>query len=319
MHKPIDKRIFFVIAVAFILRVSFFRTGETFLSSDEVFLFQNSLKPLTFFLNFSPEHYVAELFRFFNFNWGWVTLSVSAVSTFVLSLLGIPISEATINLPYIFVGVATVYLFYLFGSELRNTRVGIISALILAIMPVHISTSRSIGLIGVVATFFFVLTLYLFLTYFKEKRNKNFAFLSLGLYFVADFQFYGILPLIIILGLLVKEELSLREYLNYFIRNFVFSKSVFLFFAPTFPSFLGAAYLILKDFGYNAYVLHIFQKESYAGIFIFSTVYDLYADIGPALFVLFIAALIYALFYFILAISPFFTLVIYSRPCVYNR
>ncbi len=286
--------IFIILAIALSLRLYDFRQGEVLVSSDEVYLFQNSLKPLTFLLNYSFSNYSAELFRFFNFNWGWVTLSFSTVFSFILTLAGIPFTEQTINFPYVLLGTATIYLVYLLGVEFRNVRTGLIAALIFAVYPVHVSTSRSIGLIGIVAAFFFLLTIYLFIRYFKENKYKNTAFFSLGIYFAADFQFYGLLPILVILGFVIGGKKTV--FLNFlFVVKKLFSKSAFFFFVPTAPIFLSALYLYSKNFAHNSYLVHIFQKSSYFGLFFFETLYDFYANAGPALFILFAAAAIYSI------------------------
>lgn len=289
-----SKLIWLVLLLGFLLRIMFFRVNETFTSSDEVYLFQNSLKPLTFLLNYSFGNYAAELFRFFNFNWGWVTLSFSTVFSFVLTLAGIPFTEQTINLSYVLLGTATIYLVYLLGIEFRNWRTGLVAALIFAVYPVHVSTSRSIGLIGIVATFFFLLTIYLFIKYFKENKCKNAAFFSLGVYFAADFQFYGLLPILFILGFVSGNKKTI--FLNFlFVLKKLFSKSAFLFFVPTSPILLSALYLYSKNFAHNSYLLHIFQKSSYFGLFFFETFYDFYANAGPSLSILFAAAVMYSI------------------------
>ena len=284
-----------IIILAFALRILFFRDGEIMVSSDEVYLFQNSLKPLTFLLSYDLNHYAAELFRFSNFNWGYGTLFFSTIFTFFLYILKIPITEVTINSPYIFVGTFTVYLFYLLGKELLNERVGLFAALILAVHPVHVSTSRSIGLIGIVAVFFFTLTLYLFIKYFKYGKNKNLAFLSLGFYFASDFQFYGILPIIVLFGVLIKKQnkTNLLKNTLFIIKKLICSKHIILFFIPVLPILSSAAYLYSKNFIHNSYMLHIFQKSGYWGVFFFQTIKDFYSNVGPMLFFLFLMSFFY--------------------------
>lgn len=288
--------IILILILALTLRISFFRTNETIISSDEIFLFQNSLKPLTFLLGYDINHYAAELFRFSNFNWGLGTLSFSTIFTLFLYIFKIPITEFTINLPYIFVGTLTVYLFYLFGKELGDERVGLFASLLLAIHPVHVSTSRSIGLIGIVATFFFTLTLYYFVRYFKYKTNKNLAFLSLGFYIASDFQFYGIFPLIIVLGVLLKKKKGLLDNIFSVAKDLFVSKSVLFFLMLVLPILLSAIYLYTQNFLHNAYLLHIFQKSNHLGIFFFRTINEFYGNVGPALLVLFLTGLFYFIF-----------------------
>ncbi len=300
----------YITLFAFLLRILFFRVNETFISSDEVYLFQNSLKPLSFLLEITPAHYVAELFRFFNFNWGWVMLSFSTISVFILSILNIPLTEITINIPYVFLGAATMPVIYLLGKNLHNKKTGLIAALIFAVQPAHVSTSRSIGLVGVVVTFFFCLTLLLFFNYFKTKKWKKTAFLTLGLYFSTDHQFYLIIPLIIILGLLNNKKNSICVRFFSVLKDII-SKELVFFFVPTGPIFASAAYLYSKDFVHNAYLMHIFQKSSYFGFFITTTFKELYYIFGPVFFTLFIVSITYAVIKVCFSASyktPFFLL-----------
>ncbi len=296
IQELFKKKILYVLFFAFLLRILYFRIGETFTASDEIYLVQNSLKPLTFLLGYSLPHYIAELFRFFNFNWGWGTLAIDTVFIFFLHILKIPLTEATIEFPYILIGTGAVFLIYLLGKEMKNEWVGLCAALLLAITPEQVSISRSGGVNTIASTFFFLLTLYLFLYYFREKRYAFLSFFMLGIYFGVDFQFYGILPLLFFLGILLLYTGNPSKDSIAVIKHLLWTPRALFFFIPVFPIILAALYLWSIDFVHNSYIIHIFQKTSYWGFYFFDFASILYQDVGPAFFVLFICGLFYTLF-----------------------
>jgi len=332
LREIFHSKILYIIVLAFVLRILFIENFGVFTTSDEMYLFQNSLKPLTFLLNYSFSNYAAELFRFFNFNWGWGTLAISTVSNFFLYLFKIPITELTYKIPYILVGTWTVYFVYLFGKELKNKQVGLYAALIMAIYPTYVSLSRSGGVNTVPSTFFFFLTLYLFLIYFKEGKYKGLAFFSLGLYFCTDLQSYGILPLVFVLGLMFRYKNGIIKSCFNLTKELVFSLSALFFFIPTVPVILAALYLVSKGLLQNSYLLHIFQKSGYFGFFLYNFSYVIFLNAGPFLFVLFAIgilyciirtyklpgdkAIIFVIFWFFLHIIPWIFIVIPSSTVV---
>lgn len=295
VKKLVQKKIVWIILLGFVLRILYFRSGETFTSSDEVYLFQNALKPLTFLLGYTPLEYVAELFRYFNFNWGWVTLLPSTLFSFFLIIFKIPITEVTINLPYVLLGTATLYLIYKFVVLLKDEQTALVAALLFAIYPVHVSNSRSIGLVAISATFWFFVVLYFFLQALRTNevrlKKKYFLmfFLALGFYFATDFQFYGIIPILVILGLYEtksQKNMNIIQAVRSLLQQCI-NKTTLFFLLPVAPIVAAAGYLYTKDFFHNAYIAHIFQKSGYGGFFLKETIVEMYRNAGPALFLLF--------------------------------
>ncbi len=296
IREILKKKIVYIILFAFFLRIISFRAAETFTASDEIYLFQNSLKPLTFLLGYSFSDYAAELFRFFNFNWGWGTPAIDTIFIFFLHILRIPLTEATIEFPYVLVGTATIYLIYLLGKEIKDEWLGLCAALLMAITPEQVSISRSGGVNTIAATFFFLLTLYLFLCYFKERKYPYLCFFILGIYFGVDFQFYGILPLLLLLGMLFRYTGNpLKDSISVF-KEFFWTPRIFLSFIPLIPIILAAFYLLSIHFIQNSYLLHIFQKTNYWGFYVLDFASILYKNVGPLLFLLFVLSLGYCLF-----------------------
>ena len=296
IQELFKSKIFYIVLFAFLLRIISFRIGETFTASDEIYLVQNSFKPLTFLIGYPLSQYIAELFRFFNFNWGWGTLAVDTLFIFFLHLLKIPLTEATIQFPYILVGTASVYIIYLLGKKMKDEWLGLCAALLLAITPEQVSISRSGGVNTITSTFFFLLVLYLFFCYFKERRYAYLSFFMLGIYFGVDLQFYGILPLLFVLGFLLYYTGDPLKETILVLREFLQAPKILLFFIPVFPILLAASYLWSIDFAQNSYLFHIFQKSNYWGFYVFDFASILYKNVGPLLFLLFSVSLGYTLF-----------------------
>ncbi len=80
--------------IALFLRLYRFKQGEVLMTSDEVLLLEYSMKPAYGLFSGNIEEFATQLFRFFNFNWGWGTLAGSAINIFVLTLFNIPIKLA---------------------------------------------------------------------------------------------------------------------------------------------------------------------------------------------------------------------------------
>lgn len=283
--------ILFVLAAA--LRLYRFRAGETFVSSDEVWLFQYSIKPLIAFL--SPETSVAfigeQLFRFSNFSWGWGFLFVSTLNVLFLTLLHIPITEVTIILPYVMVGSACAVVAYLLGRLLKNKTCGFIAGAMVALTPVHISVSRSIGSNAVAASLFFLLSLFFLIKYLKTKTKKDkfIAYAVVGYYISTDFLFYVTIPVMLLAGLFYSKK-TIIEYL----KDIFLTKALFLVALISLPTILSAIYLVKKGLTFNTYFLHPFTKESYMGFFLDSFSERLLFNFGTGLFILSVLGFCYS-------------------------
>jgi len=118
----------------------------------------------------------------------WVTL--------VDSFLNIPIVEVVWHLPFAMLGSVTVLASYLLGSELQSNRAGILSALFVAVIPLHVAFSRTSGESHYILASLLQTISILFWWRFLTTKLKLMAFLA-GLAVAADmltdFAFPGLL------------------------------------------------------------------------------------------------------------------------------
>lgn len=293
-----------IIAIAALfLRLYRFKQGEVLITSDEVLLLEYSMKPAYGLFSGNIEEFITQLFRFFNFNWGWGTLAGSAINIFILTLFNIPITEFTIHFPYVIIGLLSTIVFYFLCIALtRSKLIAFFCSFVLAILPFHVAMSRSIAGLAISSSLFFFLTLLLFLRYFqfakteKQWRGKKelfFGMIFLGVYFCTDNQFPAILPLIFTGGLLFFPEKNLSVRLKNTILPF-FSKYVLLFFLTILPTVLGAVYLAMEGLPKGSYILNLFHsKDISLNNRIFYFLDSVYNNVGPVLLVLFIISFFY--------------------------
>lgn len=266
--------------IALLLRLYKFRFQEVLISSDEVFLFEYAVKPVYAFFHPSLETIATELFRFFNFGWGWGNLFFGTLFFFFYKLFGIPFTEVTINLPYVFVGTGSVIIAYFLGKELHSSRYGFIAGLLIAILPSHISFSRSIGLNGISGLFCFLLTLYLFLRGFKTKKVAYFVagYVSLAYYIFSENQAIGIIPILLYTSYVYTPlNSSISTRILYAIKQLFSPLGSFLFFLISLPVALAALYLTTKGLFLSSY-LNLFHSKPIVVSFYFDYVLTSFID-----------------------------------------
>ena len=109
-------------------------------------------------------------------------------------------------------GILTVLVTYLIGKQLYYTKVALIAALVLALLPYHVILSRQV-LLDISLTFFFTLTLYFLVRYIKKPQDIQWLFLvgaSAGLTFLS--KEVGIFALIVsIVSLFLTRIFTLRR------------------------------------------------------------------------------------------------------------
>lgn len=293
-----------IIVLALFLRLYKFRYGEVLVSSDEVFAFEISLKPVYGLLSGDPLVFAVQLFRFFNYPWAWVSLVGTTITSFILTVLNIPITEFTINFSHIIVGVVSIVSLYLLSLLLTGKRrVAFFSALIFAILPVHIALSRSITVNVVYSTSLFFLTLALFVSYFKniEKENEKsrkylvIGMIVLGLYLGSDNQFLGILPILFFSGLLFYKNKNIFKRIILVIRTFL-SKYVSLFLIVALPLIASAVYLIAIGLARSSYLNFFHSKQLVLNLYYPAFLSALYDDVGPGLLGVFFISFLYNFF-----------------------
>ncbi len=284
--------ILFVIAVG--IRLYHFRLGQVFISSDEVYFFQYAIKPLSLLFTPNIENIATELFRFFNFSWGWGTLIWSTISSAVTTALDLPITEFTINIPYVFIGVGTVILAYFLGKEIEGKTFGFIAAFLIAIFPSYVGSSRSISG-NIVGLFFFFLSLILFLTYFKTKNQqyKIGAYIVLGFHFITDNQALGIFFVIFYASFLYCSEKEFLPRLYASITQIISGKGIIFSLLIVSPTILAALYLTQKGMITHSYLNMFHSKPIELDFYFFETLQTIYDNIGAALFFFLIIGLFY--------------------------
>lgn len=194
--KKITIFMFSIIAVAFILR--FWNLGShPALNADEAAIGYNAYALLQ---TGNDEHGNSWPIHFQSFNDYKPGLYVYLVLPFI-KLLGL--NEWAVRLPNAILGVATVYLLYLFIRQLRfenSSKVGLVAAFMLAISPWHIHFSRG-GWEVNTSTFFTLFGTILFIKFVSNnKRLLHILFLSVLSYSLAIYSYHAariIVPLIV--------------------------------------------------------------------------------------------------------------------------
>lgn len=149
--------------------------------------------------------------------------SVFHTSTVAVFFQFLGISVFVARLPSVLFGALTILLIYIFGKELMNWKVGIISAFLLAMNVLAIDLSREARMYSMFQ-FFYLATLYLFYKGFEAKSGKTYSLfkgrivieniksiyllLSIGTFFISLLchegtivMIFGILGYTIIMGL----------------------------------------------------------------------------------------------------------------------
>lgn len=130
-------------------------------------------------------------------------------------------SEISVRMPSIIFGILTVFFTYLIGKELFSKKIGLISALMLCIAPLHIYYSQEARMYSLSA--FAVTFSFYSLTLFLNKRKFGwFAFfVSIILVFYSDYVAYFIFPVQFIY-LIIYYKSHLQQYLFAFCAALVF-------------------------------------------------------------------------------------------------
>jgi 4-amino-4-deoxy-L-arabinose transferase-like glycosyltransferase len=172
----------------------------------------------------------------------------SLVSIF-FTMFGIHDTTARI-VPVIF-GTLTVFLTYLISKELFNKKIGIISSLVLAILPFHVVFSRQV-LVDVPLSFFVVLFLY-FITMYRKTGTSLYCYLtgaSCGLCFLSKEVGIITIPIFMVYVFLTRG-LKLKK-----IYSFLFGVI-----STTFPYFF---FILSRQDAANAFEQYaMFQLERY--------------------------------------------------------
>ncbi len=167
-------------------------------------------------------------------------LLLQSLVSVTFALFGIQDTVARL-VPVIF-GTLTVFMTYLLTRELFDRKLGIISSLVLALLPFHIVFSRQV-LLDVPLSFFVVLFLY-FINKYRTTGDNIYSYwtgVACGLCFIS--KEFGLITLpIFIAYTLITHTLKLRK-LAVFISGFVFGALPFFLLLVTREDFVNSLYL----------------------------------------------------------------------------
>lgn len=135
------------------------------------------------------------------------------------------VSTLVARLPFALAGVGLVILTFCLARSLYNSEIALLASFILAILSYHSWSSR-VGYLEIVASFFIILTLFLFFLSLKNQKIFIFFGIALGLALLTKYTVFFILPLIF-LYLLICNRLIFGN--KYFIISII---TAFLMFSP---------------------------------------------------------------------------------------
>lgn len=184
------KVIYYILALATILRLISINQS-LWLDEATSATVAKTMNVSQIYNNFLPHDFHPPLYYFTLKAWG----SVFGFSDIALRLLSVSF------------GVATVYVIYLIGHELKNRILGILSALLLATSPLFIYYSQEVRMYAM-AAFFVTLSVYAFIKLTKKPEYKDWILYSLSLVGVAltDYLSLFIVPVFIALAFTFKKK-----------------------------------------------------------------------------------------------------------------
>lgn len=133
----------------------FWRLGEMSLWKDELFSMLEAQKPLfqiftskTWFFGYNPVHYF-----------------------FTHLALYFGKSEAIVRAPAVIFGLLTIFIIYKLGKEIFNQKVGLLSAFLLSISPLHLEYSREVRYYSFLIFFSSLTILFVYKMISEKKKN----------------------------------------------------------------------------------------------------------------------------------------------------
>jgi hypothetical protein len=147
----------------------------------------------------SPHPADNSLARIMSWDYGYPLFVVDDVYVRVLEALRLPVSEATLPLPLVVLGVLSCLLVYLIARRMAAgpvahgaTPAALIAAALMAVMPFMVGWSRSIGGTIMANGFLLLLAVLQLMRYWErpeDRRRQWLAGLCVGLYLAGDVQF----------------------------------------------------------------------------------------------------------------------------------
>lgn len=210
------QKIFFLILVLFLvstsLKVYNLKTNTNFVARPALkYYIQASLDLFHLFDDFDFRNIAFRLFRAFNFPEGPTYIFANFLWLGFLTILKIPFTEFTLSLFAVLMGGLTTIAVFLLGNELKDIKIGFVSALFFIILPVAAGNYRYPGANSLVAPLLLLLSLLFIIRWLKKKSTIWPASLFIGLYFVSDNQYPGMFPLLFLITAYYQESRSLTQ------------------------------------------------------------------------------------------------------------
>lgn len=220
-------------------------------------------------------------------------------------------------------GVGTVFLTYLLSKKIFSKKVGLLAALFLTFNYRNVMNSH-ITLPDIYNAFFILLALVSYWNLYKKPNTKNYLFAGLlaGLAFSIKYQYFAVIPLILVhLKMVFENKFSFKKLFD--IRIIMSGLVVILVFLLTNPYFFMNLEIVLvkmqeefKKYGMGTNSLNIYPIS-----------YLYHIDYGPIQFMLVIFGLIWGLikktyksiFLLSLVIPSYYMFIYYSHGGFYVR
>lgn len=251
----------FIITLA--IRLYRLKVNEVFISNDEVNTFLATLDLFHVFDNLSLGSIIYCIFRLYAFPYSWVLIAFNFLMISFMSIFHIPLTEYTLTFPMVVVTSLSVIIVYYIGKELCSKQTGIMSAIVIAILPLHVGISRvNLGPTGLGSTFL-MLTVFLFIKYLKSDGVKFgwLTSLAFGIYLGSEHSFLGIFPVILYAAFIFEEnDLPFKEKIMN-IRRKLLNKQILLMPAIlVLPMLIVWLYFVSRGHPTGGHIGHMFAK-----------------------------------------------------------
>lgn len=246
------------------IRLYSFDFNKTFSSSDETNTLLASIDATKIFQAQSFDELSLHITRLFSYAWGPMVILITSTYLLFLKILGFSITEAKGTLIFLFFGSITPPTFYLLIKKLlKNRMISFLSATTLAVLPIHVALSRSMGSSIAISSFFLIISILMFIKFLQERNLLNLILLStlFSFYVLSDPQFLGIIIIFLVLFFHLKNnnQSIILKYKDILIFFCVF----LLIISPILILFIH--YAISGDI-YGGYIGHLFSKKKVLGL-----------------------------------------------------
>lgn len=133
---------------------------------------------------------------------------VFLIQHIIFNLLGVSIF--TLRLPFVLAGILSVYFVYLITKKLFGQTTGLISAILLAVSPMHIWISR-IGLQESIVILFSLITFYYFIKAGDDDKHWKWG-IALGFALLTKYTAIFLLPIFVIYFLVYNRNILVNKY-----------------------------------------------------------------------------------------------------------